>query len=368
MDGDGDSSGGISLDVPRRYQLGGGIACLILFLLTSVAVVKPLQYGILYNRFNMYVDIDTVYGPGRHIVFPWNKFLRFPSTVQSVEFTAEPELAVFGTRFSSLHTRTKEGLALHMQVSLQYQLIRDKVGHLYRDFNIDYQSFFIGVIRDTLIRVAAEYEAFELWEKRQDVGRVMQQEVDAMLQKAYARCWGLQLLDIELPPSFDTSIVATQVVNQNISSMEFEQLALQIHAQTKVIQAEFDKKVKVVKAKGRANYTLTTKTAKAHAKSKTLMTESGVLGSIKGRLKVAADGLLEYQEYANVAMLPNASVYFGFNADSDVILAQPKDAPGSGGAGGAAGRSLSDAGASVGASTASQPMDLEGQQHRGDEL
>lgn len=47
------------------------------------------------------------------------------------------------------------------KVSLQYKLVRDKIGHLYSEFNDNYETFYIGVVRDTLIRVAAEYEASE---------------------------------------------------------------------------------------------------------------------------------------------------------------------------------------------------------------
>merc|ERR1719188_2202688 len=150
----------------------------------------------------------------------------------------------------------------------------------------------------------------------------MQEMVNEVLQKTFARCWGLQLMVIELPAGFDESIVTTQIQNQNISTMEYEQEATQIRASTAVIQAEFERKVKVIKTKGRANYTVETKKAKAQAKSNTLLVESEILKQVRKDLKLHEDDLLEYQQYGAMSMLSNASLFFGFEENAGVLLQQ----------------------------------------------
>jgi len=50
---------------------------------------------------------------------------------------------------ASLHSRTREGLSLHLQISLQYRLIREQVGKLYTEFNMAYQDTFIDTILPT---------------------------------------------------------------------------------------------------------------------------------------------------------------------------------------------------------------------------
>merc|ERR1712107_137593 len=107
-------------------------------------------------------------------------------------------------------------------------------------------------------------------------------------------------------------------------------MATQIRATTQVIKAEFEKKVKVIKAKGKANYTLLTKSAKAEAKKIRLQTESQTLQQIKETLQLVDDNLLDYQQYTAVSMMPNASVFFGFEESSGTILSglgQPNMAP-----------------------------------------
>lgn len=300
----------------------GCVGFAALLVVCSIGAVPPLEYGIRYNYFSKNADVEKVYYAGRHFIGPWNSFLLFPAAVQSIEFTNEAGLKPSGTRFPALHTRTKEGLALHMQVSLQYKLTEKLVGKLYKEFNRNYEVMFTSVIRDTLIKVAADYEAEQLWKERQKVGENMQNMVNEALQETYAECWGLQLMVIELPKTFDSSIVSTQVQRQNISTMEYSQAAAQIRAQTSVIQADFAAKVKVIKAHGHANYTLTTRTARAHARRKILLVEAEVLESIKAKLHVIGDDLVEYQQFTAVQSMQNASLYYGFDEGSQVLVKQ----------------------------------------------
>lgn len=305
--------------------LGGSAACVLstaILAALSLGSVPPLTYGIRYNFFNKQADLETVYTCGRYFIGPWSSFLPFPANVQGIEFTNEARVQPLGARYPALHTRTKEGLALHMQVSLQYRLSHKSVGHLYKEFNRNYESMFISTIRDTLINAAAEYEANAYWKQRLAVGERMQDMVNSALEQTYAKCWGLQLLGIELPTTFDQSIVATQVQRQNISTMEFAQTFTQIRAQTAVIAAEFDKKVTVIKAHGKANYTLATRTAKARAKSKTLDTEASVFRDVKNSLKLTSEDLVEYQKFTAVQLMPNSSLYYGFDEGTQVLVKQ----------------------------------------------
>mmetsp|Transcript_43350 Transcript_43350/g.137881 ORF Transcript_43350/g.137881 Transcript_43350/m.137881 type:complete len:364 (+) Transcript_43350:91-1182(+) len=306
--------------------LGGAGACVVtsaVLALCSLGAVPPLNYGIRYSYFTKQAEIDNVYSAGRHFIGPFSSFLLFPADVRNIEFSNEGRLSPVGLRYPALHTRTKEGLALHMQVSLQYRLRKAYVGRLYGEFNVNYETMFISTIRDRIIQVAAEYQAAQLWRSRVQVGQRMQAEVNAALNMTYAECWGLQLMVIELPSSFDAAIVATQVQEQNVSTMEYDQKATQIRAQTSVIAAEYDRKVKVIKAHGRANYTLQTKKARAEARSKTLNVEADMLEAIKGDLSLTPDDVVEYQQYTAIQMLQNASIFYGFEEGTQVLMQPP---------------------------------------------
>ncbi|CAJ1413809.1 unnamed protein product [Effrenium voratum] len=325
------------------YTIGGGCAFLAVALaLLSLQAVPNLHYGIRYNNAQKWADIDNVYTSGRYFIGPWNSFVLFPALVQNVEFSNAFALAASGNRYPALHTRTKEGLALNLEVALQYKLRQQDVGKLYTEFNVDSESFFVSTIRDTLIKVAADYEAHHLWDQRKQVdgkmlpvsksclicfrnfkvGDQMQREVNTVLNRTYAECWGLQLLDIALPKAFDESIVMTQVQNQAIATEKFAQESAQIRAVTHVIESKFDKDIKVISASGEANYTLITKTAKANAKKLVLDTEATVLKKIKDELHLLNENLVLYQKYASLPAMSNASLFYGLGSAQVLVDAR----------------------------------------------
>jgi len=321
--GEGDIMGGpeAGAQFPAVFEnsacLGGGVCCLVVLGVLgalSIGAVPPLFSGVRYNTFTKSADIKHIYPPGRHLILPWNSFLLFPSNVQTIEFTSEPKLPSSGKRYEPLHTRTKEGLGLHLQVSLQYRLIKEKIGSLYNEFNMNYETVFISSLRDTLIKAASEYEATQLWTERKQFGDNMQSMVDKELRSMYAECWGLQLMIIDLPDVYESSIVHTQVQKQQVSTRQKEQESTQIRAQTTVIMAEFDKKVKVIKASGIANFTFTTKSAEAMAQRQRIDVESEILGLVKKDLGLPPADLVAYQRYGALDDLENANVLFGFGS------------------------------------------------------
>lgn len=235
-------------------------------------------------------------------------------------------MSVAGQRYEPLHTRTKEGLGLHLQVSLQYRLIKEKVGQLYGEFNTQYEQVIISSLRDTLIKAASEYEATQLWTQRAEFGDMMQQMVNATLAKTFATCWGLQLLVIDLPNTFEHSIVLTQVQQQIMQTSEQVQDATRIKAETSVIEAAYAATEKVILAKGNANYTLTTMSARAEARQNKIHVEAEILSSLRFKLGLFDESLVEYQKYSALDELANSSFFFGFEGIGSQMLV-----PGAGG-------------------------------------
>ncbi|CAK9118335.1 unnamed protein product [Durusdinium trenchii] len=78
--------------------------------------------------------------------------------VRHIEFSNIDRIKAAGLRYAPLHTRTKEGLGLHLQVSLQYRLIPQNLSALYSEFNQNYEQVFVSSVRDVLIKAASEYE------------------------------------------------------------------------------------------------------------------------------------------------------------------------------------------------------------------
>jgi regulator of protease activity HflC (stomatin/prohibitin superfamily) len=283
----------------------------VILLLFSIDAVPPLFLGIKYNNFNKAAQVDDIKTPGRYFILPWNRFLLFPSNVQTITFSNEPLLNRNALRFESLSTRTSEGLALRLQVSFQYRLKPDVLGQTYSTLNLNYRDFFASQARDALLRAASQFEAVELWRNRAEFQTSLEDVVGQELSR-FATCWGLQLLRIDLTDSYENAIVNTQVQEQTKNVRTQEQMATRIRAETEVFRAEYDRQARVIMAQGNANYTVVTRSAAAEAQRRSMMIESTVFQSVRTRLGISGSGLVEYQKYTSLPDLPDSMVYYNW--------------------------------------------------------
>lgn len=118
--------------------------------------------------------------------------------------------------------------------------------------NKDYESTFIRIARDTILQEAGKHEAPRYWQERTQIGDEMRKLLDQELQKAHARCVYLQLLEIELPETYEDSIVMTQVEVQKSKMKKFEQEATIIRQQISVLRSENEQAIKLINATGQA--------------------------------------------------------------------------------------------------------------------
>ena len=106
------------------------IILLLLYLLISMDVVEPLEYGLPYNKFTKKIG-ETAYESGRYILNPFKSFLKYPKNLVTIEFSDSKNVEA-----APLQTRTGEGLAVILSVSFQYQLIQ--ISNYYNPFHLNY--------------------------------------------------------------------------------------------------------------------------------------------------------------------------------------------------------------------------------------
>eukprot|EP00933_Yihiella_yeosuensis_P035016 TRINITY_DN28493_c0_g1_i1.p1 TRINITY_DN28493_c0_g1~~TRINITY_DN28493_c0_g1_i1.p1 ORF type:complete len:415 (+),score=61.21 TRINITY_DN28493_c0_g1_i1:78-1322(+) len=282
------------------------LIALLIVVLVSLGSLDPTEYGLRYNRISKTVDKSYVYRGGRHLIGPFASFLVFPATVKSLEFSNRSQ-----AQAPPLGTRTAEGLALNLHVAFQYHLIRDQVPQLYQSTNIMYESLYMKIARDIILRAAAQYNAPQYWTERRAIGESMLSEVNAALKASHAECTGLQLLVIELPSQYESSIVATQVQKQDIKSKENEQKAAIIRAQIKVMIADYQKNITVTLASANANASYATKAAAARATKMKIDAESQAFDSVSSQLNLSTSGLVDYQRNFAYQSMDNASFLSG---------------------------------------------------------
>jgi regulator of protease activity HflC (stomatin/prohibitin superfamily) len=222
------------------------ISLTVILLLVSMDSLEPLQLGITVDKITKNIGTE-VYESGRYLIGPFKSFLIYPQNLVSIEFsdsrTATGE---------ALQTRTAEGLGLTLYVSFQYEVNKTEIPKLYNLANVNYHGTYVRISRDVILKVAGQYNATNYWTDRGAIGDKMKEALDLELQKAYARCRFLQILRIDLPKTYEDSIVATQVEVQKTNMRKFEQTAELIRQNISVIISEADQQIKVTNATGNA--------------------------------------------------------------------------------------------------------------------
>ena len=152
--------------------------------------ISPIEYGIVYNTLSKTIDTSKVYDGGWHYVGLTSSFLKFPATIQNVEFTNYPG----AESVPIANVRTQEGLSVTLHIAFQYKLMKDKVGDLYNGFTNQYERTFITRARGAIVEESSKYNSAEYWTNRKVIGANMLKLVNEKLQEAFATCESLQIL------------------------------------------------------------------------------------------------------------------------------------------------------------------------------
>lgn len=160
---------------------------LIISLIVSMDSLEPLEYGITYNKLTKTISKD-VFSSGRYLIGPWNSYIRYPSNLVTIEFSDSRRATVntYLIKADPLQTRTAEGLNLSLHISFQYKLSKNEIPKLYNMANINYQSTYVRISRDVILKVAGQYNATNYWTDRKKIGEFMQSALNKELNSAFA--------------------------------------------------------------------------------------------------------------------------------------------------------------------------------------
>jgi len=288
--------------MPLALAAAAAVVISLAVLLFSLDAIEQNEYGLKYNWITADLHEDVYHG-GTHLIGFWNRFIVFPATVQTIEFSDRPLLATA----PMLHTRTKEGLGLFLSISFQYVLEPTRIRELFTLTNIHYESLFERLARENLLEAASEYEGPQYWLEREEIGEHMRVLVADSLAESCARLWGLQLQVIDLPDSYEQVITNTQVQQQIVRTRENEQLAAAVRASTEVLSADYARQIQVVLANATANLTRQTGLAQAEAGRRKIAAEAEAVGYVRRTLGLSADDAVRYEQAHALTALPNAT-------------------------------------------------------------
>jgi len=181
----------------------------IVLISCSFAKVEMTEVGILYSHASRKIDRKQLYTAGRHYVGVGGEFITFPITQQ------ELHLPIF-------ESRTKDGLVLNLDVSLNFEIIKDfdKIIKIFDHFGYHYDGYISRLAMNTIRDASAQFTAIEYSQNRSVVNLEMQRSITDDMNEIGFKLDSLQLLNVEFPASFSFTLQEIRIAQQNVSQAQ----------------------------------------------------------------------------------------------------------------------------------------------------
>ena len=181
--------------------------------------IGPSERGVVFYPFGNGLDKETIIEPGTHIKAPWNDVI----TYEIAEISADENMDI----------NDKNGLPIHVDVSVRYFPMPDRIGHIHEKFTKDYASrFVIPEVRSVARQVMARYTAEEIYStKRAEVELAIKTETEKILNANYVNATAVLIRSIKLPEQIRIAI-------ENKLQQEQEALAYQYRLDKEKSEAE----------------------------------------------------------------------------------------------------------------------------------
>lgn len=287
-------------------QLGLGAAAVlglavILGAVFGIANVEITEYGLNYSLLTRKVEPRT-YTSGRYWIGPANYFVKFPSTVRTIQFSdskMQSDLAVSERNDALLRSRTSDGLDVSIELSFQYQIQAEKVFDLYLSLGPMpyFHNTYVRIAIDRLTEVATTFTATQFFTDRTQIGKDMEAQLKADFEeRLFATIFSFQLRAVGLPQEFETAIQQTEVKKQDVKLASNEMNATRVSLETELMLAKRRVKVLANKADGQAKSVMLANVADIAQYLATQEKSADSYIGIKKELDDKEDDLLDYME------------------------------------------------------------------------
>ena len=211
-----------------RIIIGGLVTTLIiLFLWPSIVIsIKPGELGVLYARFRGGTQLQHTYEEGIHFIQPWNIMYIYDVRVQE--------------ETQNIDVLTVDGLTINVQISLRFQIIRDRLPALHQEIGPRYRDKVVLPIMNSAVRqTIGSYRPDDLYSTaRQELQDQMLVDAVEEMGRIPILIQGFVVKTITLPEVLRDSIERKLVAEQSYLRYKYILLEEQQEARRKIIEAE----------------------------------------------------------------------------------------------------------------------------------
>jgi regulator of protease activity HflC (stomatin/prohibitin superfamily) len=207
------------------------LAVISLFVLLGLSssifyTLNATERAIIFYKFGDGLDKENVIQPGFHMKAPWNDLIVFEVS----EITSEENMDI----------NDKNGLPIHVDVTVRYLPYSDKIGHIYEKFRTDYViRLVIPEVRSMTRQVLARYTAEEIYStKRAEVENTVKAETEKVLNENFIQAKAVLIRSIKLPDQIRMAIESKLQQEQEALAYQYRLDKEKSEAERKRIAAE----------------------------------------------------------------------------------------------------------------------------------
>lgn len=211
------------------------LMALVIFSSTTFLTIDPGEQGVLFRRFGGGLDKENTYGPGFHVIAPWNTMYRYDVREKQIE--------------EKIDALSNNGLNIALDVTVRVRPKYDGIGDLHEKFGKEYSNTLIRPeVRSAVREAIGKFTPEELYStKRDEVQTLIQDDLEKSLGENYVVLRATLIRDIELPDKVRAAIEDKLEAEQSALKYEFILAKERQEAERRIIEAE---------AKARANQIL----------------------------------------------------------------------------------------------------------------
>ena len=206
----------------------GVIAFIVVMALSSSLfyTISATERAVLFFPFGKGLDKDNIVRPGTHMKAPWNEVY-----VYKVNETSSEE---------NMDMLDKNGLSIHIDVTVRYYPIPDRIGYIHEQFTTDYETVLvIPEVRSTVRQVMGRFTAEEIYStKRAEVETAIKTETETILNKNNVHATAVLIRSIALPEQIKVAIESKLQQEQEALAYQFRLDKERSEAERKRIAAE----------------------------------------------------------------------------------------------------------------------------------
>ena len=241
----------------------------LFFFITCLTRIYPGEVGVVVDMMGMHQGVEAkVLTVGIHPILPWQSVYHFPVFQQNHTWEGK----------EGFNFQTSEGLSVHADIGISYELEADKVPVLFQKYRrgIDEITtvFLPNNIRDAINKVSSKMKIEELYgEKKEDFFKMVLDHVRSDLNPL-----GFKINSIFIMGQFKVPDIVMEALNRKIEATqkaqqrENELRETEAQAKKEMAKAQGEASAKVLTARGNADSLLIE--AKSTAEANALLTKS----------------------------------------------------------------------------------------------